>query len=337
MIMKKTQKRTPFAPAIRLIVVLLCTSAAAPAQPTASTPIPAGAQIVFWMNAAQISQDSDLRASVLENSTVGHCLNLLSLDLAEIDRIVLFMPFDKSWVNGTKLIVPQALPKNGAIIITGSFDAKTAYQGFKAKGWKEISYSNKKLLWWSKGTSYYCDPKSGACIAQLPGGGLIAGGSEGATKNVLDVAGGKAQSFAISPTFERLSQDFNFDKTRLLSLYVLITPDMRAIVKSDTSAIKSSTGKAAIGYIDYLEETGLSVARSGNGFGIEGYLGMDSESNSLIVSSIFQIGGGLASLLPPNDPNRSILENLSVSRQGKLVILQSNLTRRQLQNLMRYK
>jgi hypothetical protein len=335
--MKKIQIRTQYKPAILIIFILLCSSAVALAQQTAATPIPAGAQIVLWMRADQIAQDPDLRASVLENSAVGHCLNLLSLDLAQIDRIVLFMPFDKAWVNGTKLFVPQALPKNGAIIITGSFNTKTAYQGFKSKGWKEISYSNKKLLWWSTGTSYYCDPKSGACIGQLPGGGLIAGGSENATKNVLDVAGGKAQGLTNSLAFGRLSQDFNLDNTRLLSLYVLITPEMRAIVKSDTSAIKSSTGKAAIGYIDYLEETGLSVAKAGNGFGIEGYLGMDSESNSLIVSSIIQIGGGLASLLPPNNPNRSILEKLNVSRQDKLVILQSNLTMQQLQNLMRYK
>jgi hypothetical protein len=321
-----------------LILLALTSMLAYPAlaQQATEPPIPSGTEIVIWLRASQVAQDPALKSALLDNNAVGNYLTLMDLNLDQIDRVVMFMPFDKAWVNGTRLLLPNSLPKNAAMIINGNFEGGNQFRGLKSKGWKEQKYSNKKLLWWSTGSNYYVDPQSGRSVSPLPGGAILAGGSEEIVKRVLDVTGGKTEGIQNNITYQRLSQDFGGDNTKLFSAYVLVTPEMRNLIKADTIAIRSSTGRAAIGYIDYLDEAGVSASKSSNGYVINGYLGMDSESNSLVVSSIFQIGGGLASFLPPNDPNRSALENLNVDRNGKLVILQSNLTQQQLLGLLRH-
>jgi hypothetical protein len=320
-----------------LIILAVLQTMSVSAQQTASAPIPSGAQIVLWMRANQVAQDPDLRATLLNNNAVARYIGLLNMDLAQIDRVVLFMPFDKAWINNNRLVIPQTLPQSGALIVTGSFNAKSKYQEFKSNGWKEIDYSNKKLLWWSTGTKFLSNPKGAECVGQLPDGSLAVGGSQQIMRGILDVAGGKAQGLQATDVSNQLSQDFASDNSKLASLYISVTPEMRSVIKADTIAIKSSTGRAAIDYVDHLDEFGLAMRMSAGSFLASGYLGMDSESNSLIVASIFQIGGGLASLLPPNDPNRAALESLDVSRSGKTVILQSNMTKQQLLGLMRHK
>ncbi len=306
------------------------------AQQTIVAPIPGNAQVVLWMRPGQVAQYPDLKTAMLGNNTLSYYLGLMNLDLANIDRLVMFMPFDKSWIKGSKTTaIPRKLPSNGAFIITGNLDNKINLQTIKSKGWKEINYSNKKLLWWSTGAAYLLNPKDGECISQLPGGGLAVGGSEEIIKSILDVAGGKAPGISTYDTFQRLSQDFSTNDSKLANMFILVTPEMRNLVKADTVQIRSSTARAALGYVDYLDEVGLSISPSGNGFLVNGYLGMDSESNALIVSSIFQIGGGLASFLPPNDPNRALLESLNISKQGKTVVLESNMTGPQLSNLLK--
>jgi hypothetical protein len=321
-----------------ILVAVLLTNSLTLAQQAAVAPIPQNAQIVLWMKTDQVAQNPNLKAMLLENNTVSYYLGLMNLDPAKIDKVVMFMPFDKSWFKGTRAAaIPQNLPSNGAFIITGNFDNNNIFRGFKSGGWKEVNYSNKKLMWWSTGASYLLNPKDGECISPLPGGGLAIGGSENIVKSILDVAGGKTSGIAAYNTFQRLSRDFTTDNSRLASMFVLVTPEMRNIVMADTAQIKSSTARAALGYVNYLDEIGLSIAQNGNGFLVDAYLGMDSESNALIVSSILQIGGGLVSFLPANDPNRAWLESLNISKQGKLVILESNLTRLQLTNLLKHR
>jgi hypothetical protein len=334
--MKMTNKQITTNKTFLILILTAIAAFPALAQQAAQLPIPSEAEIVIWMRASQVAQDPNLKGALLDNNAVGNCLKQVGLDMDQIDLVVMFMPFEKSWINGNHLFLPQSLPKNAAIIINGSFDNAVKLRSFKTIGWREEKYSNKKLLWWSTGSSYYIDPKSGQSASQLPGGGLLIGGSEEIVKSVLDVTGGKAQGFQANATYQHLSQDFSSDNSKLFSAFILVTPEMRDIIKADTVAIKSSTGRAAIGYIDHLDEAGLAATKSGIGYIINGYLGMDSESNSLIISSIFQIGGGLGSFLPPNDPNRGALESLSVSRDGKLVIVQSNLTQQQLLELINH-
>jgi hypothetical protein len=320
------------------LAAVLLTSSFALAQQAAVAPIPQNAQIVLWMRAGQAAQNPNLKTMLLENNTVSSYLGLMNLDPGKIDKVIMFMPFDKSWFKGTQAaVIPQNLPPNGAFIITGNFDNKNIFQKFKSGGWKEVNYSNKKLMWWSTGASYLLNPKNGECISLLPGGGLAIGGSENIVKSILDVAGGKTSGIAAYNTFQRLSRDFMADNSKLASMFVLVTPEMRNIVMADTAQIKSSTARAALGYVNYLDEVGFSIAQKGSGFLVDAYLGMDSESNALIVSSIFQIGGGLASFLPANDPNRALLESLNISKQGRIVILESNLTGIQLVNLLKHR
>ncbi len=298
-------------------------------------PIPVGEQVVLLMRVSQVAQDRDLRNLLLQNNAVSNYLKLLNLKLSDIDGLTLFMPFDKNWFAGRGIYIPPTLPKNGAFIITGDFDPKAEFRGVKSKGWKEEKYSNKKVLWWSTGTSYYQNPKNGECLGQIPGDGLVVAGSAECIQNIYDVAGGKTPGFDDNSAYDLIYRNFNNDNTKLVSAFIVITPVMRDLIITETAPYLSPTGKSALSYINHLDDSGLSIARRGAGFHLDGYLGMDTESNSMIAAGLLQLGGGLSSLLPPDNPSRSALEDLVVSRQGRMVILQTDMTGQQFLYLLR--
>jgi hypothetical protein len=202
-------------------------------------------------------------------------------------------------------------------------------------GWLKKNYSNKKLLWWSTGDSYYCNPQGGECVGYLAGDRLIVSGSEQIMKNILDVAGNKQDGMLPTNLFQSVSNDFFSDKQIVISAFANVTDQMRNSIKADTINIHSSTAKSALEYIDPLKEVGFSASGIGNGVLLKGNLGMDSQNNALVVSSLIQIGGGLANVLPQGDPNREILSSLVTSRQERIVNIQADLTRQQFLSLIK--
>jgi hypothetical protein len=315
--------------------LMILWGASSQAKQIIKPPIPASEQIVVWMRVSQVSQDRYLSGLLLQNNVVSDYLKLLKLDPSKIERLTFMMPFDKDWFNGQQGgYIPSALPKNGAFVIAGDFDLKAEFRNIKSKGWKEQSYSNKKVLWWSTGTNYYRNPRSGQCLGQISGEGLVVAGSVECMRNILDVAGGKLPGLPDNSAYDLIYQDFTSDSSRLGSMFIQVTPDMRALIKDEAAAAKSLAARTAFSYVDNLNESGLSIARRGDGFLLYGYLGIDTENNSMIAAGILQLGGGLASLFPPDDPNRNVLENLDISRQGKLVILQTDITGPRLLSLL---
>jgi hypothetical protein len=298
-------------------------------------PIPQNTDVVIWLKSSQIASDPSLKSLLLENQAVNNYLSLLNLSLDQVDYIVLFSPFDKTWATGGGHQNKPSLPQNGAVILSGKFDSKNKYGGLKSKGWKVIDYSNKKLLWWSVGGGYYIDPKGNGCISLLPGGRLLMTGSEGVMREILDVSGGKKQGMTLTETYQNQSDSFFTNNSILISAYANVTSEMRQTILADTSYIRSSTARAAMEYINHIKELGISTSRAGHDYFLEGNLGMDSDNNALIVSSLLQIGGGLASLLPPDDPNRELLSSLAVSRVGNVVTLQARMTGNQLIGLIK--
>ncbi len=319
-------------PAIMAAVILMSVSATA--QETA-IPIPQGSDVVIWMRGDQVASDPDLKASVLRNRAVGRYLDLLNLALEQIDYAVLFSPFDRTWIAGGRRAASDKLPSGGAMIVAGNFDPKNKYESFKSKGWLKQDYSNKKLLWWSTGESYYRNPKGGECVGYLPGGRLVVTGSEAIMKELLDVSGKKKEGLASEGTYQRLGVDFFASPQTVMSAFVNVTAEMRSMIKADTVNLNSAAARNAIEYIDHLKESGLTAVKEGSMFMVNGYLGMDNQNNALVVASLLQIGGGLANLLPQGDPNRALLSNLTVSRQERTVTVQTPLNRQQLVNLIR--
>ncbi len=306
------------------------------AQQTGDTPIPSGTKVIVWMRVSQAARDPQLSAMLLTNSAVARNLELIGLEASQVDRATIFMPFDRSWLDSRQVArLPQALPPNAGFIISGNFSDKDIYPILKSKNWKEMKYANSKVLWWSTGASYYRDPGGSVCIGIIPGSRFVVTGSEKTMQDILDIAGGKSQGMASNSTYEYMRNEFDGNDSRLASIFIAVTPEMRTLIKADTVRVRSATARAALSYVDYVDEAGFSALKGAASYTLNGYLGMDTETNALVVSSIFQFGGGFAALLPPNDPNSSILENLDVSKQGRIVVLQSDISPQQLQNLLR--
>ncbi len=283
-----------------------------------------------------MAQDPQLSALLLTNSAVNRYLQLLGLEASQVDRLTFFMPFDSDWLDGHQAgHLPQALPQNAGFIVLGKFSDKVIYPNLRSRHWKETKYSNSKVLWWSTGASYYRDPEGSVCIGIIPGSRFVVTGSEKTMQDILDIAGGKSQGLAYNSTFDYVRNEFSGNNSRLASIFIAVTPEMRNLIKADTAKVRSATARAALSYVDYVNEAGFSALKGAASYTVNGYLGMDTETNALVVSSIFQFGGGFSALLPPGDPNSSILENLDVSKKGRIVILQSEMSPQQLQNLLR--
>jgi len=301
--------------------------------PAPNIPIPQKAEIIIWLNGARLAADSDLKNALLGSQAIDRYLNLVSLSIGEIDYAVLFMPFSKSLISSRGTI--DRLPANAALVMKSNGDWKTIYKSFKSRGWKESDYSNKKVLWWSTGETFFREPKSGECVALLQDGTLAFAGSDAFMKELLDVSGGKQPGLPVSGAFQIVNDAFFSNSQATLGFYSQSTNEMRFLIKADTSVIRSEAARAALEYVDHVSEAGALAVKSGDSYQLNGLVGMDSDNNALVVSSLLQLGGGLANLLPKDDPNRSALSNMTVTRDGHIVRLSTAMTKRQIIGLIR--
>jgi len=318
---------------ISLLALTIITGVATAQTPSPIIPIPQNCEVIIWLNGATLAADSDLEHALIGNQAIDRYLNLVSMSLGELEYAVLFMPFSKSLVKGRASL--GRLPADCGLVMKSFGDWKTIYKSFKTRGWKESDYSNKKVLWWSTGESYFSDPKTGECVALLQNGALAFAGSESFMRQVLDVSGGKLQGLAISGTYQIVNDAFFSQARSSIGFYAKANREMRAVILADTSAINSETAKAALEYIDHVSELGINSFKSADNYQLNGLLGMDSDNNALIVSSLLQLGGGMANLLPKDDPNRSSLSNMTVDRDGHIVKLTTSMTKKQIISLIR--
>jgi hypothetical protein len=318
---------------LNLIIVLLITPIKTVLAAGPALPIPAQVDFVVWSRGRQMALDPQLKSSIVGNRVVDRYLEMLSLTVEQIDYAVLFTPFDKNLILRGETI--DRLPAEGGLIISTNSDLEEKLRNLRARGWKLVEYSNKKLLWWSTGEKYYKEALSGECVAVLPGGALALAGSEAFMKNILDVSGNKQQGLASTGAYQMINDEFFSNELTAAGIFVGVTDDLRSMIKADTIFSNSPTVKAAIEYIDHLTEGGVSAIGGGNDYHLKGYAMMDSDNNALVVSSLLQIGGGLANLLPKSDPNRSTLADMSVTRNARIVKINTNFSKQQLLNLLK--
>jgi hypothetical protein len=316
-----------------ILLSVFVTSIVYAQTPSANIPIPQNCDVVIWLNGQNLASDTDLEHALIGNQAIDRYLNLVSMSLGEIEYAVLFMPFSKSLVTGRTSL--GRLPANSGLVMKSFGDWKTIYKSFKTRGWKASDYSNKKVLWWSTGETYFSDPKTGECVALLQNGTLAFAGSESFMRQLLDVSGGKQQGLPIGGGYQVINDGFFSNPRASLACYAKANSEMRSVILADTASIKSETAKGALEYVDHISELGINAVKNPESYQLNGILGMDSDNNALVVSSLLQLGGGLANLLPQNDPNRAALSNMTVSRDGHLVKLSTSMTKRQIIGLIR--
>ena len=327
---------------ILLFALVLIYSDSIAAPPINSIPVPQETLVVFWVRPSQVANDPQLKALTSDLAIIFRNLQTIGLSPENVDEAVLFAPFNMGWMDGSGGGFPRSLSSDGGLILKGKFNADSKYRDLKSKGWKENQFDKKKVLFWTTGETSLCAPDGNECMAALVGDRLVIGGSPDVVKNVLNVANGKTPGLDSDPFYQGFSEQFMGNSNMAISLFTIVTDQMRAMIKPPTAADDSSSAssRAAIAaitalksYSSHVKELGLSVSTSAGGYQVGGTLAFDDESSAALVSSLLQLGGGLVNFLPPNEPARAVLAGLQISRDGALLNLQSTVTRQQLNDI----
>jgi len=317
----------------KLTVLLILLSLVGAGAGEFDPPFPRDTEIIFWSRPDLIASDLELGSAVTHSQFVNYYLSLLKLSIGDVDFAAIFMPYDQEWLDKSSTGKATTLPPNGSLIIKGKFDPLNKYKALKAAGWDEDKYTNKKLLWWSIGENYLKSPSSAECVTQLGVDMLLISGSQRTLKGVLDVAGNKAPGIEQLPVFTDISRDFMANDLTLAGFFVKANSQIRQKIHANMGDSPSPMVKTALQYVDNVQESALSIVRAGNNYLLDGYLGMNSGNNAMVVASVLQLGGSLASLLPEDDPNRETLQNLTISRNERTIKLHSQMTKAQLRGL----
>ncbi len=316
------------------IVALLLFSAISLNAAQLDLPMPRGTEVVLLIRPELLSSEIQLMDWVSQSQAVGHYLELMGVTFDQVEYAAIFMPYDPAWLDRVDKRAANTLPPTGAMIIKGKFDLSAKYKEIKSSGWKEEKYASRKLLWWSTGETYLDNPSGQECLAMLANDRLLIAGSTESMKGVLDVAGAKAPGVESMGVFPSISQDFFENNLAMASVFVKVTDDLRQKIKTDVGGQQSAMIKSAISYVDNTQEAALSVIQGTGNYLLDGYLGMDSGNNAMVVTSVLQASGGLASLLPRDNPGRDIVESLAVTRTERIIRLQSNLTHERFAQLL---
>jgi hypothetical protein len=261
-------------------------------------------------------------------------LDLLNLSIEQIDYAAIFMPYDPAWMNRFTQGYINTLPSDGAMIIQGKFDPESKYGELKSGKWKESKYVNKKVLWWSTGENFLRNPAGQECLARLGDDKLLVSGSEDLIKGVLDVAGHKSAGLESMGVFNDIYHDFFENDHTMASVFVKASEKLRENIRRNAGDAGSALVSTAMQYIENVHEAALSVSMGAEYYSLDGYLGMDSGNNAMIIAAALQVGGGLAGMLADNNPHRKILESLTVTRSERNLRLHSRMSKRQLRELM---
>ncbi|OGC90795.1 MAG: hypothetical protein A2W25_12730 [candidate division Zixibacteria bacterium RBG_16_53_22] len=315
-------------------IALLIFSSIAPSAAELDLPFPLNTEIVFWLRPQLISNDANLTNLFAQSKLVRHYLDLIGLSTNHVDYAAVFMPHDQVWMTRITNGAIENLPASAAMIIKGAFDPAAKYKHVKSSGWREEKYANKKLLWWSTGVAYLKQASGGECMARLGNDKLLIAGSEESLKGVLDVAGDKTTGIESMGVMQDISSGFFENDLAMSAAFIKVTDDFRQMVKAGIGEQQSAMIRTAIGYVDNVDEMAISVINGPGNYLFDAYLGMDSGNNAIIVTSVLQAGGGMAGLLPEDAPGRATLENLTATRSGRIVKVQSRMPHDQLYQLL---
>lgn len=288
-------------------------------------PLPEGTEIVMFFRPSAAS-NPDLESKVGEIKVLNYYLSLVDIGLEQVDQAIIFMPYDRNWIDNVTRGKLQNIPSNGGIIIRGKFDSAAKLKSLKSSLWQEKQYANKKILWWSTGEKYLLNSKTSESVALLRGKDLLISGSEDAMKNVLDVAGDKKKGLAADGVYQRLAGQFQGNNQTAIGIFTVATETMRQQLRDEIDTSHYPILNTLLGYSDRLKQIGFSMRNAGSDVLLDSFLGMDSDNTAMVLSGVLQVGGGLANYIPANNPNRAILANLQVNREGNVVIGQSRLT-----------
>ena len=296
--------------------------------------LPQNTEVILWLRPQLISDDAQFSNLLSQSQLVGHYLDLLDISLKQVEYAAMFMPYDPAWMDNASHGAYDNLPAPAAMIIKGAFDPSAKYRQVKSSGWREDKHANKKLLWWSTGETYLRNATGREYLAKLGNDRLLIAGSEDSMKGVLDVVGDKMTGIESMGVFQDISLAFFENDQVMASAFIKVNEDLRQMIKDDIGEQQSAMIRTAIGYVDNVDETALSIIRGSGNYLLEGYLGMDSGNNAMVVTSVLQAGGSLAGLLPRNAPGHAALENLTVTRTERIVKVQSFMAHAQLNDLL---
>jgi hypothetical protein len=288
-------------------------------------PFPQNTEVILWVRPELVSGDAQLKDILSQSRTVGYYLDILNLSMEQVEYAVIFMPYDPSWLNKVSKGAVKNLPTSGAIVIKSKIDPAAKYREMKSSGWREEKHVNKKLLWWSTGETYLINKSGNECLAKLGDDRFIISGSTESMKLVLDVAGNKAPGIESIGVFEEISMNFFENNLTVASAFIKITDSLRKEIKANAGEPQSAIFRMAVGYIDNAQEVALSVKKSAQSYLLDGYIGMDSGNNAIVVTGVLQAGGSLAGLMEQDNPGRELLENLSVTRNERIIELRTHI------------
>ncbi len=300
-------------------------------------PIPEDAEIIVMARPAVILNDSiisDISPGVAFFKAI---ITGAGIELDQVKDMVFFTPFDTAWQQVYNPHRFENLAPRAAILIRGSFDARSIIKNLRSRKWEEKDFPGRKFLWWSASGTYWYNPRNNLCATEIIGYGIAIGGSDQIIKDLMDIKIMKKNAFRREGIYRKIQDSFYSDTSCAIAAFGILSPPLRTVIKEQflPEAAKAKSFAVLIEKIDQINEVGFVINRQNNQASLSLILGTADENTSMFIAGFIQIAGSVGGMVSDQYPLAAILDKLRVSRSHNDVKIDLIITRDMLQNSRR--